>query len=79
MKCQTCEAASHVYSVKVIGSASLTQRLFLPLMVWGAEPSETCSELLVNGGAEMDQVWESDASFHCPQQRYSRYNCPLAR
>ncbi len=45
-------------TVKVIDSASLTQRLFLPLVVQGAEPSGTCSDLLVNGGAEMDQVWE---------------------
>ena len=45
-------------TVTVMDSANLTQRLFLPLIVRGAEPSEACSDLLVNGGAEMDQVWE---------------------
>jgi hypothetical protein len=42
--------------VRVIDPA--TQRLFLPLIIQDKEPAETCSELLANGGAESDQVWE---------------------
>ncbi len=45
-------------TVKVVESASQTQHLFLPLIAQGTEPGKTCSELLVNGGAESDQAWE---------------------
>jgi hypothetical protein len=34
------------------------QRSFLPLIIRDTEPVEVCSELLANGGAESDQVWE---------------------
>jgi hypothetical protein len=42
--------------VRVTGTAP--QRSFLPLLIRDTEPVEACSELLVNGGAESDQVWE---------------------
>ena len=43
-------------AVSVMGPA--TNRFFLPLIIQDKEPVEACSELLANGGAESDQVWE---------------------
>jgi hypothetical protein len=43
-------------AVSVMGPA--TKRFFLPVILQDKEPVEACSELLVNGGAESDQVWE---------------------